>query len=161
MQRAVLQSQLQAENSLIDAQDSYDSALDDFKLLVGMPVQEPLEVVGIELDVTAPDLSTDPTTLALKYRLDLQTTRDQIDDARRRVQNTKNDLLPDLNLTADSTIANRPGRPARELDAHGVTYSAGVSLDLPLDRVAERNAYRAALIDLERRSETTSRPRMT
>ena len=30
------------------------------------------------------------------------------------------------------------------------TYSAGLSLDLPIDRLAERNSYRRTLISLER-----------
>ncbi len=149
VQRA-LQSQLSAENSIIDAQDAYDTALDDFKVLIGMPVDEPLEIVGVELDVTTPDLNADATDLALKYRLDLQTVRDQIDDARRRVEVAKNGLLPDLDLTARSAIANRPDNPAARIDSRDLTYSAGVSLDWPLDRVAERNVYRASLITLER-----------
>jgi len=145
-----LQSELQAENNLIDAMDAYNTALDAFKLLIGMPVEEPLEVVMIDLDVRTPDLEGDATALALAYRLDLQTTRDQVDDARRRVDNAKNRLLPDLNFSVDSSVGNLQGTPARQIDGRDVQYSAELSIDLPVDRVAERNLYRRSLIDLER-----------
>jgi outer membrane protein TolC len=149
VQRA-LQSQLQAENSLIDAQDAYQNALDNFKVTLGMAVEEPLEVAAIALDVTTPNLESDATALALQYRLDLQTSRDQIDDARRRVEVAKNGLLPDLDLTAQGNIGNRAGTDARQIDSRSLNYSAGMSFDWPLDRVSERNAYRSSLISLER-----------
>jgi hypothetical protein len=45
VQRA-LQEQLQAENQLVASQAGYQSSLDDFKLLLGMPVDQPLDVVA-------------------------------------------------------------------------------------------------------------------
>ncbi|HEY7086829.1 MAG TPA: TolC family protein [Tepidisphaeraceae bacterium] len=149
VQRAQTQL-LQNENSIITAEDNYQSALDAFKILIGMPVDQPLNVVGVDLDITPPDTEGDVVGMALKYRLDLQTASDRIEDARRGVSNAKNGLLPDLNFTARGTIGNRSQTPAREIDGRTVDYSAGLSLDLPLDRVAERNAYRLSLINLER-----------
>lgn len=146
-----LQQQLQVESSLIDAQESYQNQVDDFKIALGMPVEDELEIVAIELDVTGPDIERiDAAALALDYRLDLQTSRDQIEDAQRGVEVAKNTLLPRLDLTARSDIGNRTDTPARAIDARTLTYSAGVELDLPIDRVAERNAYRRSLINLER-----------
>src|SRR5439155_22814781 len=55
VQRA-LQEQLIAEQQLINAQASYRSALDNFKLSLGMAVSQPLEVVAQELSVTVPQL---------------------------------------------------------------------------------------------------------
>jgi outer membrane protein TolC len=149
VQRA--QSQLFSnENNIISAQDDYERALDAFKILIGMPVDQPLNVVAIELDIDPPDTEGDFVEVALKYRLDLQTASDQIEDARRAVGVANNGLLPDLNLTARGTIGNRDSTPARQIDSRTLEYSAGLNLDLPIDRVAERNAYRRALIDLER-----------
>lgn len=149
VQRA-LQSELQAENNLIDALDAYDTALDAFKLLLGMPVEEPLQVVLIDLDVATPSMDEDATALALRYRLDLQTTRDQVDDARRQVEVAKNRLLPDLNFSVDASMSNLNGTPASRIEPRGSEYSAEVFVDFPLDRVAERNVYRRSLINLER-----------
>lgn len=150
VQRA-LQGQLSAENSLIDAQDSYRNALDNFKLVIGMPVDKNLEIVPTALDVAPPDIEgQDVVAVALKYRLDLQTARDLIEDARRGVAVAANGLLPDLDLTASTEVGNREGTPAGALDERTLTYSAGVTLDLPIDRLAERNAYRRSLINFER-----------
>ncbi len=148
VQRAV-QAQLQAQTSLITAQASYDAAVDNFKLILGMPVDQTVEIVPIALEIAVPDMADkEATALAEKYRLDLQTARDQIDDARRNVSNAENGLLPDLSLTAASSVSNRAGAPAKEIDARTLSYSAGLQLNLPIDRLAERNSYRTSLIVL-------------
>jgi len=150
VQRA-LQEQLNAENQLVSAQARYRSSLDNFKLLLGMPVDEPLDVVPQELTVNIPDFSEAAVAeLGLKYRLDLRTAQDRIDDAQRGVQNAKNGLLPDLDLSARGQLSNNEDEPARRIDRDTVGYSAGIDLEIPLDRVAERNQYRASLIRLER-----------
>jgi len=146
-----LQQQLSDENSLIASQQDYEGLLDDFKILLGMQVDENLDVQAVKLDLTEPPLSSeDLIRLAVQYRLDLQTSRDQIEDARRAVAVANNGLLPDLTLTAGSELGNRTDTPASKIDARNLTYNAGVQLDWPLDRVSERNAYRRSLIQFER-----------
>jgi hypothetical protein len=150
VQRA-LQEQLQAENQLIASQARYQSALDNFKLLLGMPVDQPLDVVPQELTVNIPDFSERAVAeMALQYRLDLRTAQDRIEDAQRGVANAKNGLLPDLDVVARGQVQNEDDTPARRLTDDTVGYSVGVDLDLPIDRVAERNRYRSSLIRLER-----------
>jgi outer membrane protein TolC len=146
-----LTQQVNAEAALISAQQSLQSALDDFKLQLGMPVEEDLDVVAVELDVNKPEVD-DPslTKLAQEYRLDLQTARDQIEDARRKVDVAKNGLLPDLTLTARGEMTNPADTSATQIDSRDLSYSAGATLDLPIDRLRERNAYRSALISFER-----------
>jgi outer membrane protein TolC len=80
----------------------------------------------------------------------LQTGRDKIDDNRRQVQIAENQLQPDLSLTASGQWGNVPGTPAAHLNNRTFNYSAGVTLDLPVDRVAERNTYRASIINFHR-----------
>jgi hypothetical protein len=150
LQRA-LQEQLTSENQLITAQETYFAALDDFKLLLGMPTDQPLDIVPVELNVDLPKIDdAQAVQLALKYRLDLQTARDQVEDSRRFVENAKNGLLPDLTLSAQTQFGNRTGSPASRFDERANTYSARLDLDLPLDRVQERNNYRTALINVRR-----------
>ena len=150
VQQALTQ-QVNAEAALISAQQSLESALDDYKLQLGMPVDENLEIVAVELDVDIPDVN-DPqmAKLAQEYRLDLQTARDRIEDARRRVDVSQNGLLPELNLTARGQLTNRPDSSATQLDSRALSYGAGLTLDLPIDRLRERNQYRASLINFER-----------
>jgi outer membrane protein TolC len=150
VQRAA-QALLVAQSALIDAQEGYQSALDNFKILLGMPVEEELQIVPVELDVKIPDLDDDEVVrLAMQYRLDLQTARDQIEDARRGVQNARQGLLPDLNLNSQARVQNPAGTDFYEVDERTLSYSAGLSLDLPIDRLPERNSLRRAMIDFER-----------
>jgi outer membrane protein TolC len=145
------QSLLSGQNTLIDARLSYANALDDFKILLGMDVNAGIEVVPVELEVAVPELGgTEGVRAAYRYRLEVQTARDRVGDAVRAVEVARNGLLPDLDLTARATAGNREGTPARQLDSRTLEYSAGVQLDLPIDRVAERNTYRRALIAFDR-----------
>jgi len=159
VQRA-LQAQLSAESSLVDAETAYQSALDDFKVALGMPVEEPVDVIPVLLDVEVP--RPDPKEaieLAERYRLDLQTSRDRINDAHRGTAVAANGLLPDLDLTAKVTTGNSVGTPAVQFDSRALAYEAGVTLELPLDRVAERNVYRASLVALQRSQRTYEQQR--
>lgn len=143
-----LQSYLSGQNQLVVTQASLQRALDNFKIILGMPVEQEIEIVGVRLDVEVPDIdSPDVLDVAIKHRLDLQTSRDRIDDARRRVKNAENGLLPDLDLTGGTSIGNRAGDDARQLDARALSYDAAVTLSLPIDRLNERNDYRAALLN--------------
>jgi outer membrane protein TolC len=145
------QALLQAENSVVAAREAYQNALDQFKITLGMPVNEDLAIIPVALELAVPEIGgSHILDAAYSYRLDLQTARDRIDDARRGVDNAKNGLLPGLDLTAQAQTANRADEPARKLDSRTLTYSAGVTLDLPIDRLPERNAYRRSLIELER-----------
>ncbi|HMO24686.1 MAG TPA: TolC family protein, partial [Tepidisphaeraceae bacterium] len=154
VQRA-LQSLLSAEDALNDALEAYANEVDNFKVFIGMPVEQELRVVPVNLLVRGPDVR-DPgvVDLALRHRLDLQTARDRLDDARRIVDNASNGLLPDLDLSLAGEIGNREDTPARAIDSRTLNYSARLDLDLPVDRVAERNTYRRSLITLEQRSRT-------
>jgi outer membrane protein TolC len=144
------QELLQSEDDVNSSLRNYEDQLDQFKLVLGMPVDDALEIVPIQVDVPVPELEFDVSAdLAKKYRLDLQTTRDRVDDARRRLENAKNNLLPDLTLSGGASVGNNNNEPARDLDADTTVYDAALTLDLPIDRVSERNQLRASLISLE------------
>jgi outer membrane protein TolC len=66
------------------------------------------------------------------------------------VSNAKNGLLPDLSFTAQAQAGNSPDTPASHFNNNATSYSAAVDLDLPLDRLQERNVLRRSLITLER-----------
>ncbi len=144
------QAELTAQNDLINAEATYNAAIDDFKVQLGMSVESRLDVIPVQLAISVPH--ADPNAAveqARTYRLELQTARDLIEDAQRNVKNSANGLLPDLTFDANATAGNVPGRPASNLNGNTATYGAGLTLDLPLDRVKERNAYRTSLIDLQ------------
>jgi outer membrane protein TolC len=108
-------------------------------------------------------LAEDAVALAHKYRLSLVTAADQVDDATRAVKNSRNGLLPDVELTAAAEIGNEDETPAREIRGGTAEYRAGINIEWPLDRLAERNAYRRSLINLQRaqRNLAAERDRVT
>ncbi len=93
-------------------------------------------------------------SIALDNRLDLQTALGEVFDAQRQVVVTADALRAGLTLTGTGQSGSRRGlSSAGTADAHlrpekGV-YTAGLLLDLPLERTAERNAYRNSFIALE------------
>ncbi len=144
------QELLQSEDDVNNSLRSYEDQLDQFKLVLGMPVDDVLEIVPVQVEVPVPELEFDVSAeLAKKYRLDLQTTRDRVEDARRRVDNAKNNLLPDLTFSAGTSLGNNDDDPARKINSDTLVYDGSLQLDLPIDRVSERNRYRSSLISLE------------
>lgn len=144
------QELLQSEDDVNSSLRNYEDQLDQFKLTLGMPIEETLEIVPIQVDVPVPELEFDLSAdLAKKYRLDLQTTRDRVDDARRRVEVAKNNLLPDLTLSGGTSVGNNTGDAAFDLNNDTTQYDAQLTLDLPIDRLAERNRLRSSLISFE------------
>lgn len=93
--------------------------------------------------------------LALEHRLDLQVARGRAIDAQRRVTVAADALEAELNLTGSGTLGERrtvlsAGLPDARLRTEEARYAALLSLDLPLERTAERNALRSSYIALER-----------
>lgn len=151
-----------ARNNLVAATELLEATLDNFKLVIGMPVPERLDIQPTQVVIPEPVL--DPVASiqnALKYRLDLQTLADRVDDARRGVENAKNGLLPDLNVSGRAGLdsgANKSLRvPSGDLDK--ASYEAAITLGLPLDRKIEEINKRKAMTALEQAQRTHTRQR--
>ncbi|MCP3906378.1 MAG: TolC family protein [Planctomycetes bacterium] len=150
----------EAKNSTLDAIDQlngdverYRLALDLFKVRLGMPVEQPLVIVPDELSLEPPDVDMNGAVVAaLDYRLDLQSRRDQVEDARRGIENAENALLSDLRVRASYTLPTDPSkdRSGLQFDPNDAEFDASVTWGLPLDRELERLALREAQIDFER-----------
>ncbi len=147
-----------AETSLVSAKEQYASALDQFKIFIGMPVDTLLDVVSQEEDQAGKAVESllpnvDERTavqVALAHRLDLLDSLDGIDDTKRGVVIAKNAILPDLDATGSVTFDSDPShRSSLNYNSERATWQAGISLQMD-DRKTERNAYRAAMISLRR-----------
>ncbi len=146
------QATLTQRNTLNDQQEDYRLTLDRFKVRIGMPEEQPVNIVASSPRLPIPQVDlADAVRAAMSYRLDLQNSRDSIDDARRDVNNARNDLLADLGLAAsaiptgiidDSTGVN--------FDLQDTTYRASIVFGLPIDRTIERSNLRQSQVDLER-----------
>ncbi len=93
--------------------------------------------------------------LALEHRLDLRTALGRVYDAQRGVVVAADNLRAELTLAGTAQAGSRRSlssadSPNAQLRPEKGSYSLGLFLDLPLERTAERNAYRASFISLER-----------
>ncbi len=152
------QSELSARDSFVQAQQRYEQELDEFKILLSLRPRTEVELDQNELKalenigVTQPDYPLDEVIeTALTQRLDLANSRDEIDDAARRIELAADNLGMELNLVASLDVHSTESTKFERLQFHSGTYALGLESDLPLDRKAERNAYRIALIALEQR----------
>jgi len=144
---------LATRNGLISARERYLLSLDRFKVRLGLPVEKNIIIVPTELVVPEPEITPERAVeLALENRLDLQTIKDQLNDARRAVANSKNQLLPDLDLAAGLTSSTKATKQTSnfDLDFGRSAYNASVTFGLPLDREIERLNLRSSMISMER-----------
>ena len=143
---------LSAWNDVVDAEEIYERALDRFKILIGMPTVQPLDVVELEDQLVVPTVDEGTVVeIAVNSRLDLLNARDAIDDTRRGVGVARNNLLPDLSLRGNVTFDTNPSELNQfHYEHERTTWRAFMDLELPLDRMSERNDYRRSLITLRR-----------
>jgi outer membrane protein TolC len=158
------QAMLSAENSVLVTREELRSLVDQFKILIGMPVDEPLDredledIESVERQIetgvyplmmrpAAIDDEGAATGVALARRLDLRTLSDRIDDARRGVAVSKNALLPDLNWTNRITMDTDPLHyNVAAVGWNRAVWRSELLLSLPLERFKERNDLRRAMI---------------
>ena len=144
---------IEQRDRLNQARETYRLSVDRFKVQIGMPVDQTMVIVDSSFGLPTPDIDlNEAVQIAMSNRLDLQNRRDQLADAYRAVHNARNDLLPDLNLDASATLPTDPNRDRAGLDFDfdEISFQAGVTFGLPLDREIERLNIRQAQIRLER-----------
>ncbi len=149
---------LSAEQSLVSARQRYEQTLDRFKIRLALPSDAPVSLDPNELTMLAdlgisqPEYTeVDATELALTRRLDLANTRDGLDDAERKLELAAKGLGVQLNLIGSANVASEPETKFASLQFDEGRYQLGLEADLPLDRKAERNAYRESLITVQQR----------
>lgn len=148
----------QAEAELISSKEQYASALDRFKILIGLPVEDLLDVVDQNADEDAksldgllPDVDiAQAVDVAVKFRLDLLNSADGVDDARRGVSVARNRILPDLDASGSVALDTDPERlNSASYNTERTTWRGSIELRMD-DRFEERNAFRASLVALRR-----------
>ncbi len=149
------QSEFSADAQRVAAKNRLQGALDRFKLTLGLPITAQLELDPKEIEkLNAQGVSEVTLTensaldLALQRRLDHRTVIDEVEDAGRRIYVAEDALTMALDFTAALNVPAESGK-GLNLDWSRVNWSAGFQLDLALDKLAERNAYRGALISFD------------
>ena len=147
------QSELAAHNSYLVAVQSYETSLDAFRVKLGVPTDAPvvlsrgpLEELATQEPRAVDCPSERAVALALERRLDLKNNRGGIQDADREIVVAGDALKGDVNLVAQMNVTSTPNTRAGRFLFHEGLYEFGLELDLPLERLSERNALRAAMI---------------
>jgi outer membrane protein TolC len=149
------QSEYTANQQRVAARNRLQASLDSFKLTLGLPVTSHLDLDPTELDrVTERGVSEvaisedDAVHLALDRRYDYRTAVDEVEDAGRRILVAEDALRMTLDFSAALNVPAESGK-GLNLDWSRVNWAAGFELDLALDKLVERNAYRSALISFD------------
>lgn len=149
------QNELRSRDNLLRETTRFELLADEFRILLGLPPNVPMTFDLSELERLAEqDLAPieidegQATAYALSARLDHLNTVDQSQDSDRKVYVAEDALRAGLTLAAEWRNSSEAGTPAT-LNFQDSTWSLAAVLDLPLDRLPERNTYRAALIQRE------------
>jgi outer membrane protein TolC len=144
------QDRLRAMSDYVEAQKEYDEALDAFKLRLAISPAEKIQINASELEVLR-ELVEEEVVLsqqqavdvALEQRLDLANAADRVLDAERKVDVAADAIRTELNLVGSADVLSYDDfKKTQEL------YELSLQLDLPIDRLFEKNNYRRALITL-------------
>jgi outer membrane protein TolC len=142
-------SELNSTDSLISAQEERLVALDRFRIFLGLPKSQPVDVkpeapvyIGANYDIE------EAIELAFENRLDVITRIQRLEDERRSLAISKDGLRPDLSLTSGFGTSTDASSSFDSQDFHRDAFTAGLNMSLPVDRVSESNAYRRAQISM-------------
>jgi outer membrane protein TolC len=151
------QAELTAKNNYVNAVAQYQTALDQFKIRLGIPLGERIQLDDSLLrELASTDLvpvDIDPEEafrLAVNKQLTILNSIDQYEDAKRKVLVAADQLRPGLNLVANATVDTQ-GDDYLKFDPDTARANVGATLDLPFDRHSERNEYRRRLVAFEQR----------
>jgi outer membrane protein TolC len=152
----VEQKLLEADDARQRARSSFETSVDRLKLDLGIPVAVHVELDDADLVAlreagprAAPFDQREVLRVADRRRLDLRTLRDREADAERKVRVARDGLRAGLDLGFGGDVST-PGERPFDFGDPTASGRIGLDLDLPLERTDERNAYRRALIALDR-----------
>jgi len=160
------QDQLRAYDRLVGAKQTAAQTLDRFKVTLGLPPDAELTVrrdafsrLVADAEARGTDTTSIPdvrgvTVMALENRLDLRATAGRVADAQRAVVIAADALRAEISLLGSASAgASRSlgsaGQGNADLELSKGILSGLLSIDLPFERTAERNAFRNSIIKLE------------
>jgi outer membrane protein len=151
--RAELQSS-QTEEALVQAQSGLETALEQFRILLGLDPADPVEPEAVTLPDTVA-MRLEPISVlvatAVESRLEVREARDQVKDAERAAAIARQNLLPQLDLNVGVTQAGIGPTYGDSLRAADSRVSFFVSSSYPVERSADKAARAVAELDLASR----------
>lgn len=155
------QSELTAKNNYINSVANFFTALDQFKIKLGLPLGErlylddnaltQLEGAGLIPSAVNPDAAF---RAAIDNQLLVLNAIDKFEDSQRKVRVAANQLKADINLVGEAELQYSEGQDSRgqnyaKFDPDNYRAAVGLQLDLPFDRLNQRNTYRRSLVNFE------------
>ena len=139
--------ELNSKNALIQAQEEYEAQLDRFRIALGLPKTQPVDVRPEDPEFIPVNFDRQSAIeVAYANRLDYLTQKDRIEDSARSLRISRNALLPSLSLDGGYNLGGSPDASFFEQSIDDASWNVGLSLDLPVQQLPERNAWRAAQI---------------
>jgi len=149
-------AELTARTSYINSLASYLTSLDGFKTRLGLPLSEELYLDDrdlkelIEAGLTPVDVDRQAGfRICVEKQMDVLNAVDRFEDSKRKVRIAADRLRAELSLFANASLQSEGPDDYTNFDPNKVRYTAGVRLNLPVDRLQERNNYRATLVSFE------------
>lgn len=151
-----LQQELTARDNEIASRARLRTTIDLFKATLGLPLEVDLRLKAGALEamqdfgVGAMDLQeSEAFQIALANRLDLKNLEEQVQDSARKIIVARDALRMGLDISAAIDVPNTSSSNPAKLDWRKFQWEVAIELDLPFNRVPERNVYRRALIDYD------------
>jgi outer membrane protein TolC len=150
------QQELSARRSYISTVKGYQDTLDSFKITLGIPVSTQIALddsVLAELrktGITPIEMASgDAYRVAVENQLELLNEIDRFEDSQRRIKVAASGLKAGLTFDAGADFSATGNTDYTRFDFDRTRADASLQLDLPIDRLPERNTYRTALINFE------------
>jgi outer membrane protein TolC len=87
--------------------------------------------------------------LAVQRHLQILNAIDKFEDSKRKIRVAADQLRAELNLVGGALLQSDPPTDYTRFDPNKVSAEVGLELNLPIDRLLERNNYRATLVLFE------------
>lgn len=143
----VKQTMLTAANSVNFAIEDYKLSLDRFKITLGLPTDDPVDITEEPMDPEIVYVNLDGAVrTAMENRLDLKTRKEQLDTSSRSLDHARNRLLPSLEFFAQATASSDSAGKLFDYSQDDTSASMGLSLSGFVDKTDARNAYKRAVI---------------
>jgi len=150
----------QAEGELLAARAAAEDAADQLRFLIGEDEDYEFRVETSIPQAPPPPPLEDAVSTALRRRLELRIAERSVRQAERSLRFSKNQLLPQVDLTVAVTRRKTADALFDSLGTDDFRVASFLTVSTPLDRTPQEVQYQNALIDRDRRSrelETTRR----
>ncbi len=138
----------QAEEELIRSRETYSDALDSMKIFLALPLKKDIDVfLPLEFDRIYPD-EDEMIQLAMANRLELEQVRDTLAETRRISQNSRRNILPDLDIRLSLTQKSEPSSNFPGSIPDNTIWGISLGSTTDFRRTSQKAAYEDSLINI-------------